>query len=307
MSLNNGFNKIGIGNSTDDFWYQLGKKVLPSTSDILLGENLQNAIKIRLFQTIENDLLHYQEIAPPLLLKDTDSYVAHGRKIHIIPTFLVQKAIMKTREDHFELYINEGIYNNQDRIDSREIISHEIGHTYMFNIDCIPIESFLQKDEFFSFLRYHVNDFNRIEESFASEIGRRILIPNYLLKEFLPRKPSINGMLALMDKFEVSLSTIIYRLFFDLFYYENSLPCWIENIHCFSQNNYQIFICSNEQDVSKEMDFNLDLIQILIKEYENNTKAAPLIKKRTGCIYNEDYRMDIMFDVSDRVILCWRI
>lgn len=115
------------------------------------------------------------------------------------------KAILCPTKGGFKIQINQ----NLNFIDRRIALSHEIGHTFLYDIEAeIPTMPY-QK----SMSNYW------IREGYAREIARAILVPEESIKSIIRERrisPSIDSLNDLIDLYKVSYDLLCRRLINDL-------------------------------------------------------------------------------------------
>ncbi len=142
------------------------------------------------------------EVRPPFLATPEKSAFVKSRKVS-----RVQYSENTTQHGHlipdgggFTLLVKVGLTPER----TRNVIAHELGHTYFFDVTKNPPEPFSTQD--FSWEN---------TEGPSYEIGREILAPRMWLLDRAQR-PSLESFLSLMHDFRVSAQVLARRLVHDV-------------------------------------------------------------------------------------------
>jgi hypothetical protein len=183
----------------------------------------------RLHELIENRLLDLDGDSPPFLTTDRCDFIVKDRRINTIPSMETRYGIMILEMDHFNFFVNDSIHSADDRGQYRTILSHEIGHTFLYNYREKRIEPMHHVPSYMSWLL--PTEFDDEKELIASELGRRVLIPGWAVEALVGNSPKLSSLIRARDIFDVEISFIARRLMEDVHFHEKNRPCW-EN--CFA-------------------------------------------------------------------------
>ena len=192
-----------------------------SNNHSLFWDSLKNVYGGSSHEETKNNLIEYVwgqmringEKDAPILHDLTESRFITSRRAKIRYNDMTKlKGYLNVTENGFEIILNNELKKNPRRL--RTIIAHEIGHTFLYDIDSTPIRSICPlKDTQLNPWETH--------EGLAYEIGRNILVPKQLLKRYSYLQPSINSLFELRDLFKTTFSILARQLvqesFWDVF------------------------------------------------------------------------------------------
>jgi hypothetical protein len=175
-----------------------------------------------LFRDIGQKLKIYGEIEIPTIQDYDSPFIRDHRKARVIHSDYVKTARLYPSKSHFDIVISKKVSGNY----KRALVSHELGHTYFFNLDDNPIQPLVP-----GFL-YPLSEAWKEEELLAFEIGRNILVPYWLLREISPN-PSLKLFIKMTKRFGIPLRHLACRLVQDIVAWEENSSFW-PNIAIFS-------------------------------------------------------------------------
>jgi hypothetical protein len=202
------------------FWKYLGNRYLTSQEVLEFYSNAKmkkilmiDLIKQRLFEDIWKRLQLYDEINPPIINSYNSKFLRCDRRARIVETKNIEHAKLNLNKNEFTIYVNE----DKSLPQKRTLISHEIGHTFLYNVNEVSIEPLYIKD---GILDYIEPDSSKLykEEGFIYEIGRYLLIPSPLLKKYLSKNPLMSSFLNGVSEnvFNVTKDLMARRLYWDI-------------------------------------------------------------------------------------------
>lgn len=186
------------------------------------GGSTYEEMKRNLFELVWKELKETGEDKPPILLNPEKSEFINLRRIKKI-VFLKymgeREAKLYVKKDGFVVAVNEKLKKYPLRM--RTCIAHEIGHTYMFDVNRYPMKSYIPVEELRKIrdrderaLVMQKGDWEKL----ALELERNILIPTQLLKKQINKRPSIDSFLKLRYTFRTTYSLLASRLIQDGFW-----------------------------------------------------------------------------------------
>ena len=216
-----------------NLWLALAKKFLSpneiqnavSTED---KKRMVNIIKMRLFNDLWMRMEKYGETKPPFIESINSKFLHFDRKITIIETDQIDHAKLEAHEEGFLLKVNK----SKNETQKRTLIAHEIGHTFFYDIDSIPIKPFFTRDRVRDYFERNRTAMYSKEEAFVYEIARHVLVPSKYLEKILPLTPSLDAFLNSCGKnqFHISKDLMAKRLYWDIHYWETELNYWPRSI-----------------------------------------------------------------------------
>lgn len=184
-------------------WLLLAKKHCANdVEDFSLIKNAPWKCRELVLEHVWHTMRDLGEVRPPFLDMPEKSAFVKSRKIS-----QVQYSENTTQHGHlvpngggFTLLVKVGLTPER----ARNVIAHELGHTYFFDVTKNPPEPFSTHD--FSWEN---------TEGPSYEIGREILVPRRWLLDRAQR-PSLESFLSLMRDFRVSPQVLARRLVHDI-------------------------------------------------------------------------------------------
>ncbi len=190
MSVNTGYEE------ERKLWLWLGEHLIDKR-DTARFEDYKSAVRSALFNEAERLVAKAGQKVPPV----NPEIVAKERKvIEIERVPLETDALIVPCRNGFMMKIN----NKLPLVRQRFACAHEIGHTYFFDIAKNPPEKPYQH----STARYG------LEEGLCYDIGRRILMPSWMMREWMENAepPYIKVFKDMMFSFLVSGELLSYRI-----------------------------------------------------------------------------------------------
>lgn len=207
------------------FW-ALEHRFLSKEEIVSEGEDAKLAlIKKRLYRTIWEEMRQYDETRPPFIAPDSQ-FVRHSRKCKVVETGEVRSARISRSESGFTIYINEDLWPAKKRTQ----LAHELGHTYLYDVDADPIEPLGDwKSDLDS-----VRDSDRMwgaDEGFAWEVGGQLVVPSQVLPTFVPPVASIRSVLrAATEVFRITKSSMVKRLYWHTHDWGDGSNYWPDSV-----------------------------------------------------------------------------
>lgn len=142
------------------------------------------------------------EFSPPFLENPEHSEFIKSRMINEIKygDNIDYHGNLVPNSDGFTLILKNGLSS----VRRRNVIAHEIGHTFMYDLDGLPPKPFLPSDFSWKYI-----------EGPAYEIGRHVLVPDAWLIE-RNHDVSLENFIVLLSLFQVSNDVLARRLIHDL-------------------------------------------------------------------------------------------
>jgi hypothetical protein len=216
-----------------NLWQALAKKFLSpneiqnaiSTED---KKRMLNIIKMRLFNDLWQRMEKFEETKPPFIESTGSKFLHFDRKITIIETDQIDHAKLEAHEEGFLLKVNR----LKNETQKRTLIAHEIGHTFFYDIDNLPIKPFFTRDRVGDYFEGNRTAIYSKEEAFVYEIARHVLVPSKFLGRILPLTPSLDAFLDSCGKnqFHISKDLMAKRLYWDIHYWETEFNYWPRSI-----------------------------------------------------------------------------
>lgn len=169
----------------------------------LYGSNVE-VIRTKIKESIFEDVRRLLTLArskPPL---DPREIARFWKVLSVVedPSLVSGEACLNPIDGGFIIRLNPRI----PRLKRRFNCAHEIAHTYFYNVSVNPPERFYPRARYW------------VEEGYACEIAREILIPEPYLSDFAIRNcsyPSLRTLLELRTYFDVSYDALALRLLHD--------------------------------------------------------------------------------------------
>jgi len=218
---------------SQELWISLAKKYLTDheMSYIYRQETrvMRSLIKKKIIEDIQDKLTLYHEKGPPLLANYDCDFIKINRKATVIETEDIKNAKLITTESGFDIYIGRKDEKGNARKlnQKRTSLAHELGHTYLYNMDISPPQP-LVKTTFFNHIRRGA--YFGAEEGLPYEIGRELLVPTFLLEKNIPRRPSLGYFFKAHKTFLVTKQLMAKRLFWSPYDYEKNENFWKDAI-----------------------------------------------------------------------------
>lgn len=210
------------------FWV-LKSKYLSKDELVDDDAELLRRIKRRLYRDIWNEMRAYDEREPPFV--DVDSpFVTVARQADVHQTSSVDTARIGVREDGFDVYLNEDLWPAKKRTK----LAHELGHTYLYDLDSDPIEPYGDWNPEFDVIGDDEDEMWRTYEGFAWEVGGQLVAPSPALEKHVPSTPSIGAFrTAAEDKFAITKLTMVKRLYWHTFDWDTGANYWPDSMFVF--------------------------------------------------------------------------
>lgn len=197
--------------------------------DIDDDAELLRLIKQRLYQDIWNEMREYDEREPPFIEVDSP-FVTVARRAEVHQTQSVDTARLAVRENGFDVYLNEDMWPAKKRTK----LAHELGHTYLYDLDRDPIRPRGDWNPEFDALGDDENEMWRTYEGFAWEVGGQLVAPSAALEKHVASSPSIQAFRrAAEEKFAVTKLTMIKRLYWHTFDWPTGANYWPDSMFVF--------------------------------------------------------------------------
>ena len=172
------------------------------------GGSTRQETKKKLFNHVWGQMRMHHERKPPLINIPEKSDFVKSRKAKIVYSNMNKlDGYLDINDDKIFLVIRSSLRSKPRKL--RTVIAHELGHTFLLDIENRPIEPYYS-----SSLTTH----QRWEqvEGLAFEIGRQILVPEVLMKKYVHSIPSLELFIKLKRTFRVTTHVIARRLVHDL-------------------------------------------------------------------------------------------
>ena len=210
-----------------DIWRALSYVYLDEKELLLYApiehrKRLVGLIKDRLFENVWSRMQKYGERTPPFIKSFDSRFLSIDRKVKIFQINEIERGKMSVSGNFFMIYINRNLSFKE----KRTALAHELGHTFLYDVDSVPIKPYCDVT-----VRDIVAGNNReklfdLQEGFVWEIGRYILIPSPALEKIVPRNPTINDFLDACKNFNVTKDVMARRLFWDVYDIDNGHNYW---------------------------------------------------------------------------------
>jgi len=216
-----------------NLWQALAKKYLSSNEiqNTISAEDkkrMVNIIKMRLFDDLWIRMEKFGETKPPFIELPNSKFLCFDRKTTIIETDEINHAKLETNDDGFLLKVNK----LKNETQKRTLIAHEIGHTFFYDVDNIPVKPFFTRDRVGDYFEGNRTAIYSKEEAFVYEIARHVLVPSKSLERILPPTPSLDAFLESCGKnqFHISKDLMAKRLYWDTHYWVTEFNYWPHSI-----------------------------------------------------------------------------
>jgi len=141
--------------------------------------------------------------------------------------------VLRIVGDEFIIFINEDVFTRELDFFKRDLISHELGHTYLYDMTKIPFKSYCTLNDRMHFMNYKNNSIRHEEEQLADQIGRFLLAPSNAVNKFIPAFPSMRALLNACEQFQISKRSMIKRLFNDIHDFRKIRSYWYNAVGLF--------------------------------------------------------------------------
>ena len=195
-----------------------------------------NLVKKRLLVDVWRRMQRYGENKPPFLINQ--NFIRNGCKAYIEEVDNVKCARMEVKDDAFIISINKNLRNTQ----KRTYLAHELGHTFLYNLDKIPIEPYYARERSLDLVLENVYTY---DEGLVYEIGRFLLIPSNILENYIPRIASINDFIRACETFVTTKDVMVRKLFWDIYEWNSGAKYW--------KDGFLIFYPISEITTNKEL------------------------------------------------------
>lgn len=182
-----------------------------------------NLIKKKLSEVIWKKMIKFQETTPPFILEKS-KFVINDRKTYVKKVSNVKYVEMKVTDRNFIVYINKDLPNTWQRT----FIGHELGHTFLYNLEKYPIEPYIVSESYKNLFNNRLSNIysSKFDETFAYDIARILLIPERVLREYISETPSIDSFLVACKRFLTTNDIMARRLFWDIYDWEHKTSYW---------------------------------------------------------------------------------
>ena len=256
------------------------------------GGNSVSETKRRLLDYAWRQMKIHGETKPPLIEKPEKSRFVKSRKAEIVYADMDKiDGYLDVRAQGFSIVVNKNLGETR----KRSVIAHELGHTFLFDIQSNPIKPYIQLDQAMK---------KRWEsiEGLAYEIGRQILVPKMLLEKCSYLTPSPRSFKKLRRIFNVTIDIMARRLIHDLKFWD--VFVFVSN---FNQNSKKLAIPIYKNRFKSKKSFsNFDLNRNwniieneLVKSFEHEEmKVIEIGEKRP-----KRYKIEVcLFPISSRML-----
>jgi len=180
---------------------------------------LVDLTKNRLFEDIWRRMKRWGEKSRPFINEPRESrFIKYDRKAEIIESENVEHAFMEIKPDGFLIFVNK----NKPTTLKRTLIAHELGHTFLFNLNKNPIEPYYNKSQGNLYMPKDSITYKKYE-GLPYEIGRFILAPTEAIKMYVPKVPSLSRFLDACNAFRITKELMARRLLHDIDYWRNTI------------------------------------------------------------------------------------
>ena len=170
------------------------------------GGNSVTEIKGRILDYVWGQLRIHGEREPPLIKNPEKSKFVKSRRAKIVYVDMDKTdGHLDVRPEDFLIFVNKNLSERR----KRSVIAHELGHTFLFDIENKPIKPYLQ-------LSWSTKERWRSVEGLAWQIGRQILVPKVLLRKYCCSDPCVKLFEKLRKIFNVTTDVMARRLIHDL-------------------------------------------------------------------------------------------
>jgi Zn-dependent peptidase ImmA (M78 family) len=166
-------------------------------------------IKRNLLDYVWGQMRIYGERSPPVLKNLAASRFIASRKVEICFDKLQNvDGFLDVGSEGFKIFLRQTLHENPSRL--RTVVAHELGHTFLFDINSKPITPLFSKQD-------SQNPW-KAQEGLAYEIGRNILIPRQMLKVYCNLPQSIASFAELKKTFRTTSSVLARQLVSESFW-----------------------------------------------------------------------------------------
>lgn len=192
----------------------------------------QSDIGQELVSVIKAHFTIFDDISPPYLDDLGSNFITSGRfsDVEITSDVRIGKILKLNRR--FKISLNDGIYY-KDLNKFREVLSHELGHTYIYKLSENTLDRMIRYDIFDAIL--YSDQYKKIED-FSSRIGRELLVPCDDLPKYF-NNISLRGFIELSKVFKVNIELISRRLLEDVYYFDEKQPFIRNSLMVIDDNN----------------------------------------------------------------------
>ncbi len=206
------------------------------TRDEKTRKDMVHLIKRRLYEDIWRRMQRCGETSPPFIRWKESSFLKDDRRTEIRETADVRYGHLEVKDDRFIMHINKRLGSLQ----KRTLIGHELGHTFLFDVESTPIKPYFDRDRSLDLMRVlHNNSYAyRKEEAFMYEIGQQILVPSEPLGELVPTSPSLGAFMQACGAFLTTKELMARRLFHSVYNWEDKTSYWKDCILIMYETSY---------------------------------------------------------------------
>lgn len=180
-------------------------------------EKFVSLVKQRLFDHIWRQMERYGEKAPPFL--KNQEFIRSGCKAHIKEVHGIKYPWMEVDANKFIIYVERDLKDVQ----KRTYIAHELGHTFLYDLDKVPIQAYFERGLSQDLLEKNV--YAR-HEGLVYEISRFLLVPSRILGDYVPHTPSLDAFMQACKTFETTPDVMVRRLLWDVYDWQSQARYW---------------------------------------------------------------------------------
>jgi hypothetical protein len=214
-------------NITSKIWEGLGSKYLTNSELITAAsgdkKNFVNLIKQRFFQDVWKRMKQHDQILPPFLINY--DFALNCCKARIEENENTEWGHLEIEPEGFRVLINK----NLSKTKKRTVLAHELGHIFLFDLDKKPIKPYYERQRGLDLL---TNPYE-IDEGFVYEIGRFLLIPSQIMKNYISEEPSLESFFKGCSQFQTTKDVMAKRLFWDKYDFEKFENYWSDALLIF--------------------------------------------------------------------------
>lgn len=174
-------------------------------------------IKQRLFDDIWRRMQRYGEKEPPFL--NNQEFIHNGCRAHIKEVPGVKHAFMQVHASKFIVYVDKDLKDVHKRI----YIAHELGHTFLYDLDKVPLQPYFERKRSSDLLERNV--YSR-DEGLVYEIGRFLLVPSNVLDDYVPCAASLAALIGACETFATTTDIMARRLLWDIYDWQSGTKYW---------------------------------------------------------------------------------
>jgi len=217
-----------------DIWQALGRVYLTDYEIMQHGRKgnrneKTELIKRRLFEDLWRRMKNCKETTYPFIKSKNSKFLQNDRKVKIKETEDINFSIMEVKDDGFIIYVNKNLSIEK----KRTLIAHELGHTFLYNTDKLPIKPYFNRNRRSDLIKSSQSVAYKEEEGFVYEIGRHILIPTEILEKTVPNNPSLSAFFKACKIFLTTKDIMARRLFWDIYDWSKKINYWKDAILIF--------------------------------------------------------------------------